>query len=78
MIVVSQNTLFLLYLGFFLFFAFGVWLSSHLKGRKKETLPPISQLKTCEYCAFQYLAATGKRITHCPQCKSYNRHHFAG
>ncbi len=73
MIVVSQNTLLLLDLGFFLFFSLGAWLTSHLKGRKKETLPPVYQLHTCEYCAFQYLAPTGTQITHCPQCKSYNK-----
>lgn len=73
MITVSQTTLLLLYLGFFLFFSLGAWLTSHFKERRKETLPPISQLNTCEYCAFQYLAPTGKQITHCPQCGSYNK-----
>ncbi len=74
MIEVSQTTLLLFYLFFFLFFCLGAWLFSHWKGRKKIALPPISQLHTCEYCTFHYLAETGKAITQCPQCDSYNQH----
>jgi hypothetical protein len=73
MITVNQTTMLLLYLGFFLFFSLGAWVSSHLKSCKKEPLPPLYQLSMCEYCAFEYLATTGKQITQCPQCHSYNK-----
>ncbi len=62
----------MIYLGLFLFICFGTWTFSHIKNRKKTTLPPLFELKTCEYCAFNYLAKTGEKITSCPQCGSYN------
>lgn len=72
MFSVDMATALILYLGMFLFIGLGAWLISHLKGRKKQVLPPLQQLMTCEFCAFYYLSETGKDITLCPQCKSYN------
>ena len=73
MIQVDQSTALMLYLCFFLFLCLGAWLVSHLKGRKKQSLPPLYQLTTCEYCTFTYLSETGRKITACPQCSSFNK-----
>lgn len=51
----------------------GAWLFSHLKARKKQPLPPIYTLCTCEYCTFHYLSETGQQITSCPQCGCFNK-----
>jgi hypothetical protein len=72
MIHIDKVTAFMLYLCFFLFLYLGAWLISHLKGRRQKGLPPLYQLTTCEYCAYHYLSETGKQITTCPQCHSFN------
>src|ERR1700722_4005455 len=73
MISVDKATALMLYLGVFLSLCLGAWLFSHMKGRRKVSLPPLYQLTTCEYCAYAYLSETGKPITTCPQCNSFNR-----
>jgi hypothetical protein len=73
MIHVDKATALILYLGIFLFLCLGAWCLSHLKGRKKKGIPPLYQLTTCEYCTYTYLTETGKQITICPQCSSYNK-----
>jgi len=73
MIKIDKATALMLYLCFFLFLCLGAWFFSHLKARNKKRLPPIYQLNQCEYCAYCYLAETGKLITTCPQCSSFNK-----
>lgn len=73
MISVSKATALMIYLALFLFLCLGAWLFSHLKGRKKQHLPPLYQLTICEYCHYNYLSETGKTISACPQCHSFNK-----
>jgi hypothetical protein len=73
MITVDKATVLMIYLGFFLFLCLGTWVFSHIKTRKKKELTPFYKLTTCEYCAFNYLSATGQNISSCPQCNSYNK-----
>jgi len=72
LIEIDKATALMLYLSFFLFLYLGAWFISYLKERKKKGVPPLYRLSTCEYCAFQYLAKAGTKITACPQCQSYN------
>jgi len=72
MIKVEMTTALLLYLGLFLFLCFGAWVFSHIKQRKKQSLPPLYILSTCEYCHYQYLGRNGEKISKCPQCESFN------
>ena len=73
MIEVDMSKALMLYMALFLSLCFGAWLISHLKGRRKAAIPPLYELTTCEYCLFNYLSETGKKITTCPQCSSYNQ-----
>lgn len=73
MIEVELSSVFVLFLGLILFLYLGVWLFGHLRGRKKEAIPPPFQLQTCEYCAYTYLTKTSKSLSTCPQCSSFNQ-----
>ncbi len=73
MIELTQSTALLLYLGFTLATLLGVWLYSHYKTKSKKVLPLEKQLHICEFCHFAYLDINAKKITQCPQCKSFNQ-----
>ena len=72
MISISPDTLALLYLGITLFTLLTAWLYHNYKSKKKDLFLADKTLCHCEYCLCAYLDDPGKKITQCPQCKSYS------
>lgn len=73
MISLSANTAIMLYLGFTLSLLLGLWIYQHYRLRLKKIVILEKTLLVCEYCHFAYLDNQGKKVTHCPQCKSFNK-----
>lgn len=72
MIELSLNQAFMLYLALCLATMSCLWGYLHLRTLKKEILPPEKRLKKCEFCHYDYLAASSKKISRCPCCQAYN------
>lgn len=73
MIEISPNTAVMLYLGLTLAVLLGIWCSHHYFSRKEKISLLEQELLVCEYCHCAYLEDLGKKITQCPQCRSFNR-----
>jgi ribosomal protein L37AE/L43A len=73
MIELSPTTALMLYLGMTLSVLLGLWIFQHYRYRHKKILSSEKELFICEYCHFAYLDEGTKKITHCPQCQSYNK-----
>ena len=72
MIEISPAAACTLYLGLTLFFVLSLWGYQHYRGRKKKLISVAQELFICEYCHFAYLDELQKKVTQCPQCRSYN------
>ncbi len=73
MIEISPATAAVCYLGATLFTILGIWLYNHYSSKKRERMPLANKLTVCEFCHFAYLDSSEKKITKCPQCRSFNR-----
>lgn len=50
-----------------------LWVIQHLKKKTKQILPSREQLCRCEYCHTAYMVPTTKKVSQCPECKSFNK-----
>ncbi len=73
MISVDPSKALILYLMFFFITLLFLWLKSNKKRTKAIKVKPFSVLYLCYYCTFVYLDKNHKKITQCPQCKSFNK-----
>lgn len=73
MIELSAQAATMLYLLFTLGLLLTLWVLQHLKQKKKAILPAREILCRCEYCHCAYTSPTTKKVTQCPECKSYNK-----
>lgn len=73
MITLSATSALMLYLLLTLFTVMSLWLWNHLKKKKKAIIPDKQELLVCEYCQTAYVAQTGKSVTQCPTCDTYNK-----
>lgn len=65
MIDIAPETACILYLAIGLSVVIGIWLAT----RKKEAAPFTLKHQTCEFCYYQYIEDTQKKISRCPQCQ---------
>lgn len=72
MIEISSSTAAVLYLGATLFAILGIWIYNHYIVKKRKPTPLSQALNVCEFCHFAYLESSGKNVTRCPRCNSYN------
>ena len=72
MISISPDTFALLYLGVTLLILLILWIYHNYKASRKDLFLADKTLHHCEYCLCAYLDEPGKKITQCPQCKSYS------
>lgn len=73
MIEVSPALAILLYLGATTGILFGLWLAQHYLSKRKVIVIDEKTLKVCEFCSYSYLMPSDKKISQCPQCKSFNQ-----
>jgi len=73
MITVSPTTAIMCYLMTTLLTILGIWVWHHYATRRQKVVTIDKGLITCEYCHFAYLEDNEKKVTHCPQCQSFNK-----
>lgn len=73
MIFIYPATAIMLYLALTLTVLLGIWIYYYFRKKGKKILPLEKELWVCEYCHFPYVDTHGKKITCCPQCKSFNQ-----
>ncbi len=73
MIELTFCAAFMLYLSLTLTFVLGLWGYQHYRVRKKAIFFPEKNLLICEYCHYLYLDKDLKKISQCPQCRSFNQ-----
>jgi len=73
MIELNPTTACTLYLSATLMLVLSLWIYHHYRFRRKKLIVAAQELFVCEYCHFAYLAELGKKVTQCPQCKSFNK-----
>lgn len=72
MIELTPTTALMTYLGLTLLCLLVIWIIQLYFSRHKKVYIPEKSLFVCEYCHFAYLKEEGKKISQCPQCRSYN------
>lgn len=75
MIAINAVTACVLYLGVTLAILLALWVSQHLKSRRRRVRAVFQELATCEYCQTAYLMEVGRPLSRCPSCHSFNRSH---
>lgn len=73
MIELTPTAALTLYLSATLAIVLSLWIYHHYKSRHKKLVTLSQELFICEYCHFAYLDERGKKVTHCPQCQSFNK-----
>lgn len=73
MIVISTNTAVMLYLILTLALLLVLWSVQHFRQRSKKVIVAKDELFKCEFCHFAYLSDRSKKVTQCPECKSFNK-----
>jgi hypothetical protein len=73
MIQISATLALTLYLSLFLLTLLLLWILHNKKKMKSLKIEPLTKLFVCEFCKYPYLDKSSKKITECPQCKSFNK-----
>lgn len=68
MIPISISLFLLVYLGMMLILIFFLWMISHIRARKKNSLIPYLKFRQCEFCLHPFLIKPEKKFHRCPQC----------
>ena len=73
MVEITSGTAIMIYLGLTLSVLLGLWLYQHYYRLQKKPIISSQKLLICEYCQTAYVEDISKKVTQCPECRSYNK-----